>query len=382
MNKNTSLCLIAVLLLSACGSKETSTGITTVDINPSRTVPIRELFSSVKVVPLEQKEGALFGLTFSKIDFYDNELYIAPSSYGRRKILVYDLEGKLVRSIDNFGPGPNQLKRLYNFQVIDDEHLELATSSGYMLYRYNMKYDTVEWRKNFKGNSFGEFVKRKDGEGYYLARGVTAADYRDPLFWLSAVDADLEEEKEYFEGRPMKPQATRMPTLYHTIQWLDDELRFLPPYSDTIFTLQDNLEVAKYKLDFGKYKKYNSQNVDGRKVDEVFKNKNGVRAINFYEVNDQLVLSYYYGKNMLTIYDKEEKMSKTAVISKSLLLDESYVLRPFYADNEMIACTFRSNNMTAGEYVKKYFDKDQIEGDLKDSDTEEEVPEIVIFRFN
>lgn len=374
--------LISTCLIQSCGTKESTSGVTVVSVNPTELVPVNELFSSVKVVPLEQKEDALFGLLFSKIDFYNNRLYIAPGSYGRKKILIYDLEGRHLRSIDNFGPGPDQLKRLYKFRVMDDEHIELATSSGYMLYRYNMKHDTVEWRKNFKGNSFGEFVKRRDGEGYYLARGVTAADFRDPLFWLSAVDSELEEEKEYFEGRPMKPKATRMPTLYHTIQWLDDELRFLPPYSDTIFSLQNDVEIPRYKLDFGKYKKYNSQNVDGIKVDEVFKNRNGVRAINFFEANNQLVLTYFYGKSMLTLYDKKKGTIKTTRISKSLLLDESFVLQPFYADDDVLICTFRSNNMTAGEYARKFFDPGQVEGNIGDYNTEDEIPEIVIFRFN
>lgn len=373
--------LSCCLLLLSCGSEETTSGIGIVSIDPTETVPINDMFASVKVVPLEQKEGAFFALLFSVIKFHDDKIYIAPRSYSREKILIYYLNGRLVKTVDNFGPGPNQLKQLMRFEITDDDHIELLTVSGHLLFRYNLRKDSVEWRKKYLGNAPWEFLKKGDTEGYYFVRGVTQADYLDPLFWVYSVDSALNDSKEYFKGKPMRPNATRMPTLYHTMQWLGDELRFLPPYSDTIFRLVDDVEIPAYKLDFGGYKKYNSQDVDRKKVDDVFFNKNGIRAINFFESGEKLTLSYRFKNGTLTVFDKLDKTIKTTEISKSLLMDNSFLLTPFYADDTKVVCTFRSKNMTAQDYVKLHFDADQIEGGLGSYAPEEEVPEIVVFKF-
>lgn len=372
--------VLLCFLFVSCGEDEPTTGITTVSIDPTETTPINKVFSSAQVVSLEQKEGALFGFLFGVIRFHNDKIYIAPRSYSREKILIYDLNGHLIDTVDNFGPGPDQLRRLVRFEVMDDEHLELLSLSGHRLYRYNLKSDSIEWRKKYSGNIPWEFLKKDDG-GYYFVRGVTEANYLDPLFWVHTVDENLEEDQEYFRGKPMVPNATRMPTLYHTMQWLDNELRFLPPYSDTIYTLLDNQEIPEYKLDFGKYKKYNAYDVDRKKVDDVFFNKNGVRAINFFEGYQKLILSYIFRNGTLTVFDKKNQTVKTAEISKSLLLENSFLLKPIYADDEKVVCTFRSNNLTAREYVKMLFDPAQIEGDVSDYDSDEEVPEMVILKF-
>jgi hypothetical protein len=119
-----------------------------------------------------------------KIQFSQDGTKIYELSIPRHEIGVYDLNNNLIKSIKS-------IKNIYDFNIIDDEHLIIKTmdSSGKNLYVYNLKNDT----KNIvKGIHLDEMYLSKDKRKlitiYYTGNNESTIDIYD----ISLYDGDID----------------------------------------------------------------------------------------------------------------------------------------------------------------------------------------------
>lgn len=379
--------LICLVLLSfSCSLKEQHSTIKTVKITPTKTAELEDTFDSVRIVALDQNEESLFSWQgFNVVKFAYNKIYISPSSYRNNKLFIYDLKGQLVQIVDKFGPGPDELKRALAFNIVDEEHLDLMSHQSKRLYRFNLPMDSILWSKKFDFDLGLNFLEAPEHDGYYFTRMLRVANQVDPVYWLFKADSKMEETANFIKGKFFKDAPFYVPGVIHNIDLVRDSLRMIPPYSDTIYSVVKGKEIPTYKLDFGAYKRYNSNNVTGELVDDVFKNRNGVKAIEFHETDTKLVVNYDYRRSNFTIYDK--RTDKTQNLYASYAMPDGvsyYVFSVIDVDEEKIVCKLTLGGISLQDFVEDAFPLRGVSGlspSEFDAEDNQEAPLLAIFYF-
>lgn len=181
-------------------------------------------------------------------------------------------------------------------------------------------------------------------------------------YWLSKHNKELKVVENYFrEDNHIKELFRFMPSLTHNLQFLGDEVRVLKPYGDTIFSINKGKPIPAYSLDFNGHKKYNTESVTVKKVEEVYKEKNGVRGVNFIETESRLLLSYTFGTDKLTVFDKNRKSSNTTSPFKSFERPGGFRLGLQYADDDKAIFTYYPGGSRVNELLKEHFETSDIE---------------------
>lgn len=356
-----------------------------VKIDPSKKVALSDVFESVKVIGLEQTEEALFGFRFSIIRTSGEMLYISTFSNDRKKIFGYDLEGNLVHVIKKFGPGPDELGQLINFSVVDDHTLTVLSQTKNTLYTFDINEDKIIRKQRFTGNPTDHYVIDPEADGYYFLKGPTALhNYFPPYSWLTRVDSQLNEVAGFLPGKHSKNRVNYMPYTTHNLQVFNKKVLALRSYSDTIQAVRNGTISPEYVLDFGNYKRYDEYSLNPKTIDEAFRKRNQVSAIDFIDTHDRLVLSYLYETARMTIYDKASGISRTTAISRSFNRTKGFYLRLVHADDERVIFTYSTRDWRIDNFLKTEMGKEGVENwSQLDFDVmeEEEIPLLLSFKF-
>ena len=117
--------LLFFLLLSCNNSRKSKESsalqITSISIpeNLNISTPINSLFSEIKLLPLETKQGYEIADIFHFI-VYDSLIIINDD---RKKLLIFNNNGKLIRQIGRQGEGPGEYLSLRDFYVNDQKEI-------------------------------------------------------------------------------------------------------------------------------------------------------------------------------------------------------------------------------------------------------------------
>lgn len=356
--------------------------------DPVNLVELAEIFESVQVIGLEQKYPALFGFRSPIIKVNGNKVYLCLHSQNREMIFGYDLNGKLLHVIDNFGPGPDQLGRVIDFEAVTENQLSIYSQEKGMFFDFDVLEDKIiSSHKYTESISItGQFIKVPETDEYYFLKGPTALNmHSPPYYWLTRHNKDLEEVEKFFPERTHSQALFNyMPTLKHNLQLFDHNIRVLKPYGDTIYSVNQSKISPVYALDFGGHKKYNTQTVTPEKVKSIFNQKNGVRGVNFMETKSRLLLAYTFEVGKLTVYDKTNQTAKTAATFKPFDRNGGFRLELEYADDEKAIFSYYTGDSGVDEFLKENFPVDKVENwstlDFREME-QEEVPFLLIFKF-
>lgn len=106
----------------------------TIECKESQIEPdIPKFVKDVTFLPLETNGNTLLG-SVDKVEFYDGMVYIA--DYSTRKIVAYDMNGKLRFVLDRQGRGPGEYLEIKSFSV-DSDNLYILDNFGRKLFVYD-----------------------------------------------------------------------------------------------------------------------------------------------------------------------------------------------------------------------------------------------------
>ncbi len=129
------LILLSLLIVVSCKDAKSDRAVDrTIECRESQIRPdIPEYVKNVTFLPLESGDNTLLG-SVDKVAFYNDLIYIA--DYRSRKILAYDMNGKLCFVLDRQGRGPGEYLEVKSFTV-DADNLYVLDNSGKKLLVYD-----------------------------------------------------------------------------------------------------------------------------------------------------------------------------------------------------------------------------------------------------
>jgi hypothetical protein len=134
-----------------------------VDIDARHNVSIFDIFERVELIPLETTDESIFRLS-NELIYYNGVLYIF--DYIGREILAFDLSGKFLFKIDDWGRGPQEYLLIADFEIDrqNDKMLVLDPMANNLIeYDLNGKYLRRTRLPTMKDAAYGQLKCLGDG---------------------------------------------------------------------------------------------------------------------------------------------------------------------------------------------------------------------------
>ena len=133
--KKFSIIIISIFCLASCRNTINEFAVDrTIECKESQIEPdIPKFVKDVTFLPLETNANTLLG-SVDKVEFYDGTVYIA--DYSTRKVVAYDMTGKLRFVLDRQGRGPGEYLEIKSFSV-DSDNLYILDNFGRKLFVYD-----------------------------------------------------------------------------------------------------------------------------------------------------------------------------------------------------------------------------------------------------
>ncbi len=294
-------------------------------------VNVSDVFSSVDFIKLETPKDSL--LTYpADIQLVDDYLIIFD---GTRKIYIYTKDGKFVRQIGRFGRGPGEYVQLADMMVDKQNHLiEIYEdfTRRILVYDFNGKF--IKTNNGFVASSIG-----KDNKGNYLYfseyYGLHGKDVKEPLdtevLLADAKGNTLSTFKNDFIPWGKFQAAANA----SCIKEFAGELYLNSQRSCTIYKL-DNLRLKPfYQVDFGEKsvpEKYLSvgQELD-KETYKTLQSKYITEVWEFEQTDKNVYFKFHVGKIIYHVFYNKKQAKSIVVPTTSFVNDLAFV--NFYSVN-------------------------------------------------
>lgn len=321
--RSVKLCFLCVLLFTSCVDKESigfneqethPEGVDTVKVGEVQDVlHASKILEDYKVVSL--KTGDLLVGRISKVLFAKGNIYVSDKS--KDQIFAFDKDGYMLFHINASGNGPEEYSKLNDLginllkgviEVHDQPRREIAQYdmlTGRFVGR--TKYDF--WPINFSSLPNGSRL-------YYIGH-MEQEPFRPDSLQSEAYITDAKNQilRSYIPHKSSGLNKIYSLSLENIYKSADDDLIFVPMYSNHIYKSEDNEIRLRYFLDFGKRSLPENFvlnfNEDPSRFTETFIESGFASYIeSFYETSDHVFFTYYRrGKQFKVIYDKDTENS-------------------------------------------------------------------------
>lgn len=255
MGRNFTYSFVLIISLCACSDRTNNhaNGSLTIHVDPNdfESLTMGNLFSSIELIALDNSDDALF-YRGEKMYFINNEYYILDRS--STCIFVFDAKGTFLRSSKHReGRGPGEYYYIADFNVLDNNSVEILDVSAYKIRRYTNEFtfiDEVDIPKEIYPITM---FQRLTDELYAFHSSSSSTNKTDQVIVYSFKEGKvIQRAKGYISDPSIRPSHTQIYSFYE----FDKEIFFSYPYpNDKVYRINRNgseiKEVIAY--DFGKY---------------------------------------------------------------------------------------------------------------------------------
>ncbi len=273
-----------------------------------------DLFDSVRYVRLETTDEILIK-DITRLKCVNGKIYILDNK--TQTLFCFHMDGKLNWKIRQVGQGPQEYTRLTDFDM-DEKKGRLY------LFSYNDKILVYDLSGNFIN-------------AYYVRLAGTSFVYREEYLYIYAnnnpnkiegVEQNnylllFDEEKDEVKGRLPFNTDKRFGTMntYNASNAFcryEDEVRFFMPFSNNIYSLQEDTIYIKYQFDFGEYNLPDTY-FENYTTDDIRESKYAYGLNSFWENNKYFSFNMYLNKEYYQIiYDKIADKMYTGILSDDI----------------------------------------------------------------
>lgn len=333
--RNTLILLVSFLLFSCAQDKEGSEKLLHVTLEETP-VSVKDLFSSVEVIPLETNDSCLLA-RITRIREVNGNFYLLSEDYPvfqHITLMMFDGEGHFVRSIGKVGQGPEEYPWLIYDAAIDaDKQLAYMMSPAGSIYIYHLDGSFVRkmvmpQKMNYQrldvldGNTLlGWSALEEDESSVTLAKADSGTLVNE--FWKDEFELNWDCHEPFYQH--------------------DDDTYFASAHHRKVYRVtKDSLALA-YQWDFGKdnidiEKQCASLSDDRRTASDEWRRKKDDGSIPYFISMHGQTSKYYYARlfhDIKNIYNLfyEKETGKTLYFKETT---EGLNLSPQLITNEYV----------------------------------------------
>lgn len=232
--------LYILLLITACSHTSPIVGYPSLFVNlEQQTVSFKDLFSTIRLIPLETNDSCLL-IGIDKLICFEERFYVLDVQ--RPALYIFSKSGNFIQQISRKGNGPGEYNMIYDFYVDENERkIGLLSPYGYLLI-YDLNGVFLEKRGlPVKPNYYS--VSDMDAKSIALwscvdksEKGITVLE-KDSFsimnaFWNNDRIFDMGNMKPFYRYR--------------------GELYFTTAYQNIVYKLKQDSITPAYQWDFGK----------------------------------------------------------------------------------------------------------------------------------
>lgn len=235
---------IFAIVVMSCNSEKKSNAFLQINIDlEDSTIHLSDVFSSVKVVPLQTTDLSLI-TDGAQLKFSNQFIFIESN----KSVKLFDYEGNFIQNFERKGNGVGEYLGISDFCIDEpSKKIEILDKRQKKIFQYD-----------YKGNYLGEiplnfwalkFIRNANND-LFIYNGNERDNDNKHKFRMFSND----KKYSFFEINPKISKYLHVfnPTNFHK---KDDEILFFEAFNDTIYTLQRNIAKPKYVIS------YNGKNV-------------------------------------------------------------------------------------------------------------------------
>ena len=324
------------------------------DIENTKELPISLIAKEIQFVPLETNTNCLLDNDISKIEVFDNNIFISDYIY----IFKFDLDGKFIKRIGKIGKGPGEYIKGFQTFLIDKQNKHLIIfeliSKKMMVYDFDGSFIDEKPIDFMPGPT--EWINEESIAVYNNGFTYENEPWKD--YYILNSDAKILQKNKFKKLADKRYGLMIYPPIFYRFKGMT---RYKNPYENIIYEIySDKKPKPVYFLDSGKYYKYNDiedveiqvrNNVGINRANPKSFEKIGILGIS--ETDDYLF--FYYGhqeQRKAGVYDKKEK-------TYYKLFDKEFELYGFKDDMCGGLPVFPKNGIT-GNMIYCYYDAYEI----------------------
>ena len=260
-----------------------------------------DLIKDVDIINLDCDEVIIGEI--DKVIKYDNIIYLMDKTKNK-SIYLYNTKGEFLRSISNYGQGPEEYIQLTDMFIDPiNSTLNIVSKSDKKLFIYNLSGDKLlKIEKTPKS-----FISMEKMNKSYLAyMGNYSEDFNQPYnLWL--LNRNLEITNHFFKIDKMLESTTH--SSFVPFSKYKDMYYYISPNEFYVYSISDKEVNTKYTFDVGDLKWPKDIDIDKLSEKELFMlNHNYISGFfNFQETEKHLIVYFIYqGQSLMGVYDKEK----------------------------------------------------------------------------
>lgn len=333
------------------------------------------LLADMDFVKLETIEHCLID-EILQIEVFDKQIYILD----RFALYVFGLDGKFIKKLQGSGNGPGEFMSPSSFWIDKNGYVLIADMLSVRLLKYGIEsFEFIEniIMPNIVPMGFG-IVPETDMFIYYFPKYSTDIDIKQVFIANKKGDIQTELLEAMPSGRIVHGNNDNF-------YLMNNEIRFYPYFSNTVYTVSSDSLHIKYRLFFGGYT-FPNQDFFARyeKSSDVMNellngNNNWIRYVILYETDKDLIVRYFIKRDhYISFYSKES--GKTIHFKEEDVIDDIGIGGKFPVPVGVY------ENRIIGEIQPYDFDKQQVKNnqlkEFTEGLSEEDNPILVFYKMN
>ena len=291
----------------SCNSNEEINGV--INIDDIAEVSFYDIFSSVEIIPLETTNQSLLSMQpVNKSIFENNKFYIKNDK--KMEILVFEENGKFIKSIDHLGRGVGEYTYIQDFNINRfTGNLEILTLSNILAYNIDTDLFIEEYPIP---------VPPKHAVNHFMNL-TNEIDVFYSIFENKKITIFSRKENrilnEYYELPEFIYRKTFLNPIGTPFYLYNDTVKFFQDYNGEIFSInnQDYNASTTHRWNFGERELKLSDIPDdllGRKEYKDYISKLRLKhALHFMfngETSEYIISKFYYKESTLTIFKSKD----------------------------------------------------------------------------
>lgn len=333
-----------------------------------------ELFDSLKYICLETTNDILIK-NITRLKHIDEKIYILDER--TQTVFCFDMNGKLCWKIHQIGQGPQEYMQLTDFDIDKNNNKIYLFSNRDKILVYDLSGNFIKgYNVKLGGRSF---AYNKDQMYVYAGNTSSETDGSGVNNYLLLFNAN----KNTVEGKLPFNTDKRYgsTTTYNSSSAFchyDDEIRFFMPFSNNIYSIQEDSVSIKYHFDFGEYNLPDNY-FDNYTTDDIKESKYAYGLNSFWENNKYFSFNICIHEEQWQIfYIKKENKVYTG-----LLYDDMSYCAPVLSDatDDYILGSLSVEDLFLIRSYSKDKSKDSILEKIISEVTEDDNPVIFLYYF-